>query len=395
MNRLKKKMKKQLDLFAEEELILNENNLKFSLEEGIKNIKKIEWQSPPYEKQSWGNPMHRIGPYVGRIKPAFCHALIKYLTKKGQTVLDPFCGIGTIPLESSIMQRNAIGFDLNPYAIHIAEAKQTRELNVEEKIAYINKIKINTGKINLEKIPDWVKEYYNEETLKEILFLLDYFKKKGELFLYGCLLAISQGHRPGHLSKPCGWTLPYKPRPDDLGEYREVKPRLIEKLLRNYRHFNYETGSMRISMQDSRMMPLENKSIDAVISSPPYFNTLDYVNSHRLRLAICGHYEQEVTKDLKKSLIQHKLTYLEEMEKVIQEMHRVLKPSGIVCLIVGDHFTESKKTINTSEKLVEILEKKKFKLIENIEDKIPINKSVQKTTQNVKSERIIVLKKYG
>jgi DNA modification methylase len=143
------------------------------------------------------------------------------------------------------------------------------------------------------------------------------------------------------------------------------------------------------------MMPLESKRIDAVISSPPYFNTLDYVNSHRLRLAICGHYEQEVTKDLKKSLIQHKLTYLGEMEKVIQEMHRVLKPAGTVCFIVGDHFTESKKTINTSEKLVEIFEKKKFKLIENIEDKIPINKSVQKKTQNVKSERIIVLKKYG
>jgi DNA modification methylase len=388
-------MKKQLAIAFGADEILEENNLKYSLEEAIKNIKKIEWQSPPYEKQSWGHPLHRIGPYVGRIKPAFCHALIKYLTKKGQTILDPFCGIGTIPLEASLMQRNSIGFDLNPYAIHIATAKMTRNFNVEEKIEYVNSIKINTKKISIKKIPEWVKNYYNEETLKEILFLLKLFQEQKEDFLYGCLLAISQGHRPGHLSKPCGWTLPYKPRPDDPGEYREVKPRLIDKILRNYQELEYETGTMNIKLQDSRAMPLADKTIDAIISSPPYFNTLDYVNSHRLRLAICGHYEEIVTKDLKQSLIQHKKTYLQEMELVINEMRRVLKPSGLICFVVGDHFTENNKTINTSEKLVEIFEKKKFKLIENIEDKIPINKSVQKKTQNVKSERIIVLKKYG
>lgn len=388
-------MKKQLAIAFGADEILKENNLKYSLEEAIKNIKKIEWQSAPYEKQSWGHPLHRIGPYVGRIKPAFCHALIKYLTKKGQTILDPFCGIGTIPLEASLMQRNSIGFDLNPYAIHIATAKMTRNFDVEEKIEYVNSIKINTKKISIKKIPEWVKNYYNEETLKEILFLLNLFQEQKEDFLYGCLLAISQGHRPGHLSKPCGWTLPYKPRPDDPGEYREVKPRLIDKILRNYQELEYETGTMNIKLQDSRAMPLADKTIDAIISSPPYFNTLDYVNSHRLRLAICGHYEEVVTKDLKQSLIQHKKTYLQEMELVINEMRRVLKPSGLICFVVGDHFTENKKTINTSEKLVEIFEQKKFKLIENIEDKIPINKSVQKKTQNVKSERIIVLKKYG
>jgi hypothetical protein len=62
--------------------------------------------------------------------------------------------------------------------------------------------------------------------------------------------------------------------------------------------------------------------------------------------------------------------------------------------VVGYHF-ETKKVINTSEKLIDIFEKYNFKLLDNIEDTIPVNKSVQKRTKKVKSERIIILKKNG
>ena len=330
--------------------------------DNIKKIKKKEWKKGLYEKQSWGHPLHRIGPYVGRIKPAFAHFLIKHLTKEGQTVLDPFCGIGTICLESSLMKRNSIGFDLNPYAIHIAEAKCNIKIDIQKKISEIEKIKIILSGYNLDKIPEWVKNYYNSRTLKEILFFLDYFKKKKDKFLYGCLLAISQGHRPGHLSKPCGWTIPYKPRPNDPGEYRSVKPRLIAKIQRNFEEMNFKRGKMKIQKNDARKLKnILDKSIDAIITSPPYLNTLDYVNSHRLRLAICGHYESKKLIPLKKKLIQHKKTYLSEMEKVIFQFDRVLKKNALCCLVVGDHFESNGKIINTSQLLLGIFKKFNFK----------------------------------
>jgi len=378
------------------------NKLKFKFQNfdhdnlfnNIKKLKKKEWKKGLYEKQSWGHPLHRIGPYVGRIKPAFAHFLIKYLTKEGQIVLDPFCGIGTICLESSLMKRNSLGFDLNPYAIHIAEAKCNNYIDINKKILEIKKIKVNLSRYSLKKIPEWVKNYYNSRTLREILFFLDYFKKKKDKFLYGCLLAISQGHRPGHLSKPCGWTIPYKPKPDDLGEYRSVKPRLIAKIQRNFEAIDYARGSMKVQMRDARKLNIiADKSIDAIITSPPYLNTLDYVNSHRLRLAICGHYEKEKLSILKKKLIQHKKTYLFEMEKVIFELNRVLKKDALCCLVVGDHFESNGKVINTSQLLLSIFKKFNFDFIDIIEDKIPINKSVQKKTTKIKSDRIFILKK--
>lgn len=42
---------------------------------------------------------------------------------KGGLVLDPFCGSGTVLLESIISGRNAIGADANPIARLISEAK--------------------------------------------------------------------------------------------------------------------------------------------------------------------------------------------------------------------------------------------------------------------------------
>ena len=48
----------------------------------IQEIKKFYWKKEPYIKQNWGNWFHSISAYVGRIKPAFAHWLIKIATKK-------------------------------------------------------------------------------------------------------------------------------------------------------------------------------------------------------------------------------------------------------------------------------------------------------------------------
>lgn len=358
----------------------------------VSNVGKREWTFPPYSIQSWGSWLHRIAPYVGRIKPSFAHFLIKYATKPGDLILDPFCGIGTIPTEASLMGRNGIGVDLNPYAYYISLAKTDNKRDLGQLIEYVNKIKINTSKIDLSKIPAWVKEYYNHETLKEILFLIEKLKKDKQYFILGCLIGISQGHRPGHLSKPVAWTLPYKPRPDDKGEYREAKSRLIQKLIRTYRNNFSDIGNLKTYLADARKLPLENNSIDHIISSPPYYDTLDYVNSHRLRLAIAGYYDEVFKKKLRNILIQQYDTYLEEMKKTFYEMKRVLKTGGYCILIVGD-CSKGNKIVNTANEIGPLLNDIGFTCHGIIEDEIPKNKSVQKRSDWQKHDRIMILTK--
>lgn len=356
----------------------------------INGIRKREWTQGKYAIQSWGSWLHRIAPYVGRIKPAFAHFLIEYASETGDAILDPFGGIGTIPTEGALMGRNTISNDLNPYAFIIARAKSEKKKPLNELVSYISQVKVNTSEVNIDDIPSWVKEYYNEETLKEIFFFRDLLEKDKQYFLLGNLIGISQGHRPGHLSKPCAWTLPYKPRPDDPGEYREVKPRLIEKIKRTYKDSFDQSGTMEAIYGDARKLHVKSDSVDVIITSPPYFDTLDYIGASRLRLAICGYYEEDKKTELKNQLIQKFDTYLDEMTKCIKEFRRVLKQGGRAIIVVGDVF-KAKGDINTAETLRPIFEQYGFRCHDIIADGIPINKSVQKRTSNQKFDRIMVL----
>ena len=78
--------------------------------------------------------------------------------------------------------------------------------------------------------------------------------------------------------------------------------------------------------------------------------------------------------------------------KLLNPLRQKSLKRKIGCFVVGDHFT-SNKEINTSEKLLEVFERNGFQLIDNIEDPIPVNKSVQKRTSKIKYERVLVVEK--
>ncbi len=67
---------------------------------------------------------HGIHPYKGKFYPQLVRPLLNiYCKSEGETILDPFCGSGTIALECAINGYRALGCDINPLAIEIAKAK--------------------------------------------------------------------------------------------------------------------------------------------------------------------------------------------------------------------------------------------------------------------------------
>ncbi len=54
--------------------------------------------------------------------------LIRFFTKKGQTVLDPFVGIGSTLKASALEGRNGIGFELNPVFAELTRRRLVEEL---------------------------------------------------------------------------------------------------------------------------------------------------------------------------------------------------------------------------------------------------------------------------
>jgi len=352
----------------------------------LDRLKQANWKKSPYKYQNWGNWLHRMSAYVGKINPAMAHWIIKSSSNVGDVVLDPFCGVGTIPLEADLLGRIGIGIDLNPYAFTICRAKFDRS-PMEEHLSWLDSIVIDTSKIDLHDIPKSVIKYYHPETLKEIIFIKDLLVKEKKYFLLGCLLGIIHGHRPGHLSAITSLVIPYKPRTKP--EYKEVIPRLKQKVRRMYKSgFPLETNS-KAYYADARNIPLEDDSIDLVISSPPYFNTLDYVGDNWLRLEFLG-FDEKQRGYLKHKLIQNKTNYLDEMRKVGIELRRVIKDKGYCIFILGD-LHNGKNVVNTSQEVKKVYEDLGFTAHGILDDDMPVNKCIPSNYKRQKLDRILVM----
>lgn len=370
------------------------------LENSIKLLKTVGWRDNPYDKQHWGNWLHSLSPYQGRMTPSLAHWLVKIFSKKGDVVLDPFMGVGTVPLEADFLWRKAIGVDLNVYGFVIAKGKFERKpldyyLNYLKEIGNIDTSEIDTGHIS-----NWIQAYFHPETLKEIVYLNDKLIEEKEYFLLGCLLGILHGNRPGYLSVWTGCIIPMTPRPvkhpqyrpdKDKAEYRAVIPRMAAKIMRMYSTgFPLETNA-RIFLGDARDLKLKDDSVDVIICSPPYYNTLDYVGQNRVRLYFLG-LNKKKQDLLRQELIQDSKSYLADMVDVGKELKRVLKDGSLIVFVLGD-VHRAKYSINTAKEVSNVYRMRKldFEELTIVDDEIPLNKVVSRSKRR-KFDRILVLR---
>jgi DNA modification methylase len=364
----------------------------------IQEIKKFYWKKEPYVKQNWGNWFHSVSAYVGRIKPAFAHWLIKITTNKNDIVLDPFCGVGTVLLECDLLERKSIGVDLSNYAYRICLAKKDR-IGLAKEMEYLDKIKLKYSK-NISSVPQFVKEFYHSKTLKEIIELRDLFLKDNKDFLLGCLLGIAHGHRNQHLSMRTGYIIPYIPKPKPEIVYKNSIEKLKEKVQRMYK--DQIKGNSKIKVYNKNILNtnLKNSSVDIVISSPPYYNTIDYVHANRLRLWFSG-VDFDEQKKLSKELIQDRYNYEKEMTEVGKKLFKCLKKNSLLVFVLGDvHFSKN-NTVNTATVIEKIYLNLGFKKKALINDEIPANRTtivkfkgqVALDKKKQKFDRILVMSK--
>jgi hypothetical protein len=134
-----------------------------------------------------------------------------------------------------------------------------------------------------------------------------------------------------------------------------------------------------IRMGDARRLPLEDDSVDVVITSPPYLNGIDYLRGNKLSLVWMGHsisdlretrstnvgtevshldggvtpvVEQIVSRmagGAAVSLRTHGMLtrYVHDMSLVIAEAARVVRRCGRVVFVVGDSTIEGKFVRNS------------------------------------------------
>lgn len=110
---------------------------------------------------------HGIHPYKGKFYPQLVKPLLNISQlPEGAVVFDPFCGSGTVALESCINGYHAIGCDINPLAVDIAKAKN--EILFVDPYLLGKQIDAFIQKLNTANVTSEYRNIFREDTLNEM-----------------------------------------------------------------------------------------------------------------------------------------------------------------------------------------------------------------------------------
>jgi SAM-dependent methyltransferase len=357
---------------------------------------------------------HQLAPYVGKLKSGMVSVLLEEFTKEGESVLDPFCGSGVVPLEAALMARHAVGNDLNPYAYVLTMGKLFPPRSLEDALLrardVVHRVEVEAAEEDLAAVPRWVRDFFHPRTLREVVAAFRILRGEKDYFLLSCLLGILHHVRPGFLSYPASHLTPYLrknkyPREvyPDMYEYRDLRSRLLAKVERAFSR-PPEMGTFfqthrRVFQRNAMSLPLQAREMDAIVSSPPYFGALDYGRDNRLRLWFLGVKNYKV---LERKLTADDAIYVPQMRRCLAEMMRVLKPDGYCALVLGDVHRDG-KIRRTAEVVCEsagqtVLRERdgwlySFKTYAILTDEIPDIRRSRRNTKTTKHERILIMKK--
>jgi D12 class N6 adenine-specific DNA methyltransferase len=191
--------------------------------------------------------LHQLSPYIGNVKCSIAGELVEQYSRKGELVVDPFAGAGTIPLEAAIRGRSVFAADISPYARILCHAKLSPPPSLDAAIEAAERVLVEAWDLpqpDLRFVPLWVRRFFHPETLREAVQFSGVGRRPGNEFVMANFLGILHHQRPGFLSYPSSHLVPYLrdkkyPRREfpEMYSYRESRPRLIAKIQCSYKRF--------------------------------------------------------------------------------------------------------------------------------------------------------------
>lgn len=300
--------------------------------------------------------VHGFHAYPARAHPVTARRLVEGLTQPGATVLDPFCGSGTVLVEAMLAGRDAIGTDLNPFAVMLARSKtypRTKEQTAKivaaaEGVAAFADARRKAKAGATRRLPREDVAIFAPHVLLELDSLRAGIAKAPpetrpdlSLILSSILVKLSQ--KKGDTS-------------EETAEKRIAAgypARLFVKRAVDFARRHDELASLlpsprpkaRVYEDDAlRLGKVKDASVDAVITSPPYVATYDYLAHHELRMRWLGLDPRKL--EAHEIGSRRRYTKLEpqrargewtrELEKLLSALARVTKPGAPLVLLMAD-----------------------------------------------------------
>ncbi len=139
-----------------------------------------------------------------------------------------------------------------------------------------------------------IPEYFHENTLEEILCARDFFSQDPRpenaewALVLSCMLHILHGNRPYALSRTSHPITPYAPSGDfvykSLIEHLWVK---VNKSIATERPYSFIDGNCYMA-DILKQWPRNIQNLDAIITSPPFFDSTKFYMTNWMRYWFCG-----------------------------------------------------------------------------------------------------------
>lgn len=393
-------------------------------------------QDLDFHSQDSGYASHNFHSFPAKFPPQLPRKFIEGLTAPGDVVLDPMMGSGTTVLEAYFSGRHGVGFDIDPLALILTKAKVT-PLNgrlvaqIGNEISEQAERAVRERRNELEKAldirwdpktRDFIDYWFTPETQIDLLALITeieqiedtkiraFFELAFSAIIItksgGVSLAFDLAHTRPHRAKVVIGRIGEVVLGSELTDSSSRRIKLLTKTLRSpFREFGkrveqnlgglpesesdriqpYLKGLLEpeperiepyIAPGNAQGLPLDDKSVDLIVTSPPYVsNAIDYMRAHKFSLVWMGYLIDELgqkrneyiggeavtdfdfedlpartrqivayiaDRDEKKGRVLHR--YFSEMTRTLREMFRVLKPGKAAIVVIGSSVMRGRDT---------------------------------------------------
>ena len=224
---------------------------------------------------------------------------------KKAVLVDNFVGSGTTLLVAQDRGMRAVGYDLSPLAVVIANAKTAsysqRELNKD-----LDRILGSLGsRDHLEQHPQRLHDAFSRHELQELTAILDSaYQLPDPSRGFFLLAALSTAYQFSRAISDGGW-LRWVQRPDRGDQVKAAFAERAQQMVADIDSPGPANGSANAHLGDARCLPLKSDSVAAVLTSPPYPNRHDYSRVFHIGLLLLGTSETEVKSLRYQSLRSH------------------------------------------------------------------------------------------
>ncbi len=261
-------------------------------------------------------------PWRGQFSPELVEALLRAYAPSGATVLDPFMGSGTVLIESARLGLPTNGCEVNPAAYLLGRVYELCNLDPAERHDLLDKAESILTRVRPTafELPLFRMASGSDSLPSSALAWMRAMPDTRVRMLLEALVVLADGDAASDDAYANKWST-------------------IRKIVAN---LPFTTSPVRACLCDARSLHLPDRSIDFVLSSPPYINVFNY--HHNLRAGIeslgwkplvVARSEIGANRKFRQNRFLTVVQYCIDMALALAELRRVCNYNARILLILG------------------------------------------------------------